>query len=161
MLTGQSTDGKHEERVVMMMRSRIVTSLVLLLCSISTLYYINMETRQETGQSGPLTTLIPLLEPKGGGEVELSPCQCKRRLAEPLSTNHSVTSQQTTCSQHSARRGDNQRVVSFSYYEKNEKLSRKRIKSGKLKKKNVFFQGLEINLDLLPKIYPGTKRLKK
>ena len=162
MLTAYRTRDKNGEIVVMIMRSRIVISLVLLLCSVYFLYNVNTETRLETGQYNTQTTSIPLLEPSSSKseevEVDMSPCQCRRRLAAPVSRNHSVTFQETTCSLHSFRRGGNQKVVSFSYYEKNEKLSQRRMKSGKVKRKNIFFQGLEINLDLLAKVYPGTVR---
>ena len=172
VLTAYRTRDKNGEIVVMIMRSRIVISLVLLLCSVYFLYYVNTETRLETGQYNTQTTSIPLLEPQSSPskseeveEVDMSPCQCRRRLAAPVSRNHSVTFQETTCSPHSFRRGRNQKVVSFSYYEKNKKLSQRRIKSGKVQRKNIhiwkYFQGLKINLDLLTKFYPGTFTLRR
>ena len=50
--------------------------------------------------------------------------------------------------------------VSFSYYEKNKKWSQKRLKTGKIKD-NVFLRGLGINLDLLPRLYPGRRQYNK
>ena len=61
---------------------------------------------------------------------------------------------QTTCSEFSHRRGGKQKVVSFSYYERKKELSEKRKTSGQVDG-NVFLDGLEINIDLLPRLYPG------
>ena len=61
---------------------------------------------------------------------------------------------QTTCSEFSRRRGGKQKVVSFSYYERNKELSEKRKTTGEVER-NVFLDGLEINIDLLPRLYPG------
>ena len=149
-----------------MIRSRLgIPAIVLLLCAISTLYYINTETSrlQVTSSNQPDNfvssenddTSSSPGKPGDGQQVEIKACDCWRRFSKPPSTERSVRLETNTCSHHSHLRGTHQQVISFSYYEKNKRLAKKRIKTGNIKKINVFFQGLQINLDLLPKLYPG------
>ena len=64
----------------------------------------------------------------------------------PLSAN--------TCSSHSHRRGSGQKVVAFSYYEHDAKMSRKRIRTGEIKESH-FIEGILINIERLQEYYPG------
>ena len=59
-----------------------------------------------------------------------------------------------TCSSHSHRRGSGQKVVAFSYYEHDAKMSRKRIRTGEIKESH-FIEGILINIQRLQEYYPG------
>ena len=59
-----------------------------------------------------------------------------------------------TCSSHSHRRGSGQKVVAFSYYEHDAKMSRKRIRTGEIKESH-FIEGILINIERLQEYYPG------
>ena len=152
------------------MRNRnVIPAIVLLFCALSILYYVQVDTSTSTqdthnkNSSNSDNFLLPILEsgfsPKkikvedDDVDVNLEPCQCSRRLAR-RTTVESVKLSETTCSEASFARGGHQKVVSFSYYEKNKKLSMKRLKTGKIKE-NIFLRGLQINVDLLPRLYPG------
>ena len=130
--------------------------IILVLCALSTLYYAQVDT--ETLDTQTDLSLKPR-KPEIKADVvnvDLEPCQCTRRLTR-MTPVGSFSLSETTCSQVSFARGGNQKVISFSYYEKNKKLSQKRLKTGKIKD-NVFLKGLQINIDLLPRLYPGNSQ---
>ena len=134
-----------------MRKKDAIPVIILLLCALSTLYYVQVDSSSQDTQTG-LYPRKPEVE-ADVVDVNLEPCQCSRRLRR-LTPVESVSLSETTCSQASFARGGNQKVVSFSYYEKNKKLSQKRLKTGSIKD-NVFLRGLQINIDLLPRLYPG------
>ena len=138
------------------MRNKLAIAVIaLMLCALSTLYYVQVDTLTQNAsnlESGPSLRKSEDEEDEVV-DVNLQPCECSRRLTR-LTPIGSVSLSETTCSQAAFARGGNQKVVSFSYYEKNEKLSVKRQKTGKIKD-NVFLKGLQINIDLLPRFYPG------
>ena len=59
-----------------------------------------------------------------------------------------------TCSDHSHRRGPGQRVVAFSYYEHDDKMRSKRVRTGNIKE-SKFIEGILINIERLQTYYPG------
>ena len=90
--------------------------------------------------------------------VKLVPCKCSRNLPKPTHiTNQQHNLENTTCSDHAHARGSEQKVMAFSFYEKDPAQAQARVVSGKVEGNvNMFyFAGLEINLELLPKHYPG------
>lgn len=137
------------------MRTKLFISVIaLMLCALSTLYYVQVDTLTQNAsnlESGP--SLRKTQDEESVVVVNLQPCECSRRLKR-LTPIGSVSLSETTCSQAAFARGGNQKVVSFSYYEKNKNLAVKRLKTGKIKD-NVFLKGLQINIDLLPRFYPG------
>ena len=85
---------------------------------------------------------------------QLTPCKCSRKFPEP---QQPISLANTTCSEQAHARGPGQKVMAFSYYEKDSDLAVNRLESGQAEG-NVdmfFFAGLEINLELLPQHYPG------
>ena len=90
--------------------------------------------------------------------VKLVPCKCSRNLPKQTHiTNQHHNLENTTCSDHAYARGSEQKVMAFSFYEKDPAQAQARELSGKVEGNvNMFyFAGLEINLELLPKHYPG------
>ena len=87
--------------------------------------------------------------------VSLEPCTCIREL--PRRNKSDVLLSDTTCSQQAHARGSGQKVVAFSFYEKDEKNKIARKKTGDALDNvgGFFFTGFQINIDLLPKHYPG------
>ena len=139
-----------------MMKKDVIPVIILVLCALSTLYYVQVDTETlDTQTDLSLKARKPEIE-ADVVDVNLEPCQCTRRLTR-MTPVGSVSLSETTCSQASFARGGNQKVISFSYYEKNKKLSQKRLKTGKIKD-NVFLRGLQINIDLLPRLYPGNSQ---
>ena len=59
-----------------------------------------------------------------------------------------------TCSSYSHRRGSDQRVVAFSYYEHDIKMSKKRMRTGDIKDSH-YIEGILINIERLQTYYPG------
>ena len=115
-----------------------IAAILFFLCALFSLYYIS-EVRRDTQNineprllSNFLTGQLPVTRLRGE-------CECMRGdgPAKPL--------EQTTCSEFSHLRGGKQKVVSFSYYEKNKELYEKRKTTGEVEG-NVFLAGLEINI---------------
>jgi len=83
--------------------------------------------------------------------INIEECNCNRDSSSyhepdtPRSAN--------TCSSHSHRRGSGQKVVAFSYYEHDAKMSRKRIRTGEIKESH-FIEGILINIQRLQEYYP-------
>jgi len=76
----------------------------------------------------------------------LQHCNCSRTLTLNSSLIPAVPYNTTTCSQDAYNRGNNQKVVGFSFYGS----------PGSSKHKaNKYFSGIEENLALLPTFYPG------
>ena len=156
-----------------MRNKHAVPVIILLFCALSTLYFVQLDTsthdtpnrNSSNSDKFLLPTLEPGLSPRNPEveadvvDVNLEPCNCSRRLTR-LTPVETISLSETTCSEASFARGGNQKVVSFSYYEKNKKWSQKRLKTGKIKD-NVFLRGLGINLDLLPRLYPGRRQYNK
>ena len=138
-----------------MRNKHAVPVIILLFCALSTLYFVQLDT---STHDTPISPRNPEVE-ADVVDVNLEPCKCSRRLTR-LTPVETISLSETTCSEASFARGENQKVVSFSYYEKNKKWSQKRLKTGKIKD-NVFLRGLGINLDLLPRLYPGRRQYNK
>ena len=87
--------------------------------------------------------------------LTLEDCQC-HRITDLYPSQSSIKTPlfNTTCSKAAHRRGEHQKVIAFSYYEKSKGLQRKRLKTGHIKD-NKFLEGLLLNLKLLPQLYPG------
>ena len=86
--------------------------------------------------------------------LSLDDCKCHRITdTYPSQTSIKTPFSNTTCSA-AHRRGEHQKVIAFSYYEKSKGLERKRLKTGHIKE-NKFLEGLLVNLKLLPQLYPG------
>ena len=131
-----------------------IAATLFFLFAVFYLYYI-FEVRREVNMTEPrplnnfLTGQVPVKRLRGE-------CECVRSLSLNSSEGEGPANplKQTTCSEFSHLRGGKQKVVSFSYYERNKKLSEKRKTTGEVEA-NVFLDGLEINIDLLPRLYPG------
>lgn len=124
-----------------------LAATLFLLYLFFSLCYINFEGRQDrenTNEPRPVSSLVS----------EGSPCKCRSRPSPSTTAGQAVTLQQTTCSEYSYLRGGQQKVVSFSFYEKSKNLSAHRILSGRVEG-NVFLEGLAINIAALPRLYPG------
>ena len=124
-----------------------IAAILFFLCALFSLYYI-MEVRRDTqniDEPRPLNNFLAGQLPVRRVREE---CECMRVDGPANSLK------QTTCSEFSHLRGGKQKVVSFSYYERNKELSEKRKTTGEVER-NVFLDGLEINIDLLPRLYPG------
>lgn len=78
-------------------------------------------------------------------EVELSACSCNRTLI--VESGRVGTENSSTCSKETYLRGAGQKVIGFSFYD-NPKNPNKA-------KERKYFQGIEANLDLVSKHYPG------
>lgn len=78
-------------------------------------------------------------------EIQLEHCKCKRTI-QVVESAEIIDYNQTTCGQDAFARGSGQKVISFSFYGD--------IKTEYSKKKG-YFDGLEGNLKLMPKYYPG------
>lgn len=83
--------------------------------------------------------------------VKVEHCPCHRTNLRPANQTHPETGKpiaysDTTCSRDAYARGNGQRVVGFSFYGD--------ISSDYSQKKG-YFEGIEANLDLMPKYYPG------
>ena len=61
---------------------------------------------------------------------------------------------QTTCGVKAFKRGTGQRVISFSFYEKDDTQRMQRINNVSTDPPDYFY-GIDINLKLLPSFYPG------
>ena len=87
--------------------------------------------------------------------VSLEPCTCIREL--PRRNKSDVLLSDTTCSQQAHARGSGQKVVAFSFFEKDEKnkIARKKTGDALNNVSGFFFTGFQMNVDLLPKHYPG------
>ena len=87
--------------------------------------------------------------------VSLEACSCNREL--PRTNTSDVLLSDTTCSQQAYARGSGQKVVAFSFFEKEEKskIARKETGDAVNNVSGFFFNGFQINIDLLPKHYPG------
>ena len=154
-----------------MRNKQVIPVIILIICGLPVLYYVQVfkSSTQNTHNKHssnsdkfplPILDSLPSLrkdEVKDDVvDVKLKPCECSRRLTRQ---GGSVNFSETTCSHSSFARGANQKVVSFSYYEKDKKLSIKRLKTGRTKD-NIFLRGLQINIDLLPTLYPGNRTIK-
>merc|ERR1712142_405965 len=93
-----------------------------------------------------------------------TPCPCRRILPDVNQSNllsdtinQSYLLSDTTCSQHAYARGPGQKVVAFSFFEKDNKsvVARKQTGDAENNVSGFFFKGFRINIDLLPKHYPG------
>ena len=91
---------------------------------------------------------------KATRSITLDPCPCRRELP-PANLTHLLSD--TTCSEHAHARGAGQKVVAFSFYEKDEKMAsaRKETGDGEKNVNGFYFQGFQTNIDLLTKHYPG------
>jgi len=78
-------------------------------------------------------------------EVELSACSCNRTLM--VETSRVGRENGSTCSRETYLRGGGQKVIGFSFYD-NPKNPNKA-------KERKYFQGIEANLNLVSKHYPG------
>ena len=83
--------------------------------------------------------------------VKLEHCACARDNARAANQTHPesgapIAYSDTTCSKDAYARGNGQKVVGFSFYGD--------ISSDYSKKKG-YFEGIEANLELMPKYYPG------
>ena len=132
---------------------RNAPGIAVILTFLCALYYLS-EVRPDTrniNEPRPLnnflTGQLPVTRMRGE-------CECLRGLSQGDGDGPATPLIQTTCSEFSHLRGGKQKVVSFSYYERNKELSEKRKTTGEVEG-NVFLDGLEINIDLLPRLYPG------
>ena len=154
-----------------MRNKQVIPVIILIICGLPVLYYVQVFTSstQNTHDKSSSNSDKFLLPTRSSHpslrkdeveddvvDVKLKPCECSRRLTRQ---GGSVNFSETTCSHSSFARGANQKVVSFSYYEKDKKLSIKRLKTGRTKD-NIFLRGLQINIDLLPTLYPGNRTIK-
>ena len=91
---------------------------------------------------------------KSTRSITLDPCPCQRELP-PANLTHVLSD--TTCSEHAHARGAGQKVVAFSFFEKDEKLALARKQTGDAENNvnGFFFKGFQTNIDLLTKHYPG------
>ena len=123
-----------------------IAAVLFSVSALLSLYYTKLEGRQAAEERRGV-------RPEG---LQNSPCECRSRSNTALHTSQAPPSplQLTTCSEFSQLRGGKQKVVSFSYYERNKNLSEKRILTGEVGV-NVFLEGLDINIALLPRLYPG------
>ena len=111
-------------------------------------------------------TLIPLYfytKQRYGTEIKkimnVSRCNCQiyantNDPEEPINRNEFNISKAATCSENAKSRGKHQKVITFSYYEKNPRLKKKRLRTG-IVKENLFLEGFQTNINLLQKFYPG------
>ena len=92
--------------------------------------------------------------------ITITNCDCQRDIVTyPSLFNVKTPSNQTTCSNHAHRRGENQKVIAFSFYEQSNELYKKRKKTGKIKK-NKFIKGIKINIDKIKDLYKGINLYK-
>ena len=88
--------------------------------------------------------------------VNLAPCNCQRTfyVSSNASLQHPLSS--TTCNQFAHLRGNKQKVIAFTFFEKADKDKLSREKSGNSSEVNgFFFNGFQNNIVLLPVHYPG------
>ena len=124
-----------------------IAALIFVLSCLLALYYINqIPDTPGLSEPRPLSMFLP-----EGSEDSLRDC---RPSPSQIISAPSASLGETTCSEYSHLRGGKQKVVSFSYYERNKTLSEKRILTGMVDR-NVFLDGLEINIGLLARLYPG------
>ena len=134
-----------------------IAAISFSLCALFSLYYI-WEVRRDTQNINEPRPLSNFLTGELPARRMRGECECMRgdgpapAPATPPAPANPL--KQSTCSEFSHRRGGKQKVVSFSYYERNKELSEKRKTTGEVER-NVFLDGLEINIDLLPRLYPG------
>ena len=93
--------------------------------------------------------------------INVSGCDCERyantnniNLEDSIDGDEFNISKAATCSETAKSRGKHQKVITFSYYEKNPRMKKKRLRTG-IVKDNLFLEGFQINVDLLQKFYPG------
>ena len=130
-----------------------IAAILFFLCALFSLYY-NLEVRRDTKNINELRPLNNFLTGQLSVTRMRGECECLRGLTQGDGDGPASPLKQTTCSEFSHLRGGKQKVVSFSYYERNKELSEKRKTTGEVEG-NVFLDGLEINIDLLPRLYPG------
>ena len=130
-----------------------IAAILFFLCALFSLYY-NLEVRRDTKNINELRPLNNFLTGQLSVRRMRGECECLRGLSQGDGDGPATPLIQTTCSEFSHLRGGKQKVVSFSYYERNKELSEKRKTTGEVEG-NVFLDGLEINIDLLPRLYPG------
>ena len=79
---------------------------------------------------------------------------CRDSSTYPAPGSLTIPRSANTCSDHSHRRGPGQRVVAFSYYEHDDKMRAKRVRTGNIKESH-FISGILINIERLQEYYPG------
>ena len=84
------------------------------------------------------------------GSFRLQFCNCYRKFvkSKPPEKTSSIKFNETTCGKDAFQRGPGQKVIAYSYYEATRRL-------GNMNRK--YFEGLEANIKLLDKAYPGWK----
>lgn len=130
-----------------------IAAILIFLCALFSLYHI-LEVRRDTQNINEPKPLNYFLTGQLSVTRMRGECECLRGLTQNYVDGPATPLKQTTCSEFSHLRGGKQKVVSFSYYERKKELSEKRKTSGQVDG-NVFLDGLEINIDLLPRLYPG------
>ena len=89
--------------------------------------------------------------------LTLEDCQC-HRITDLYPSQSSIKTplSNTTCSEAAHRRGEHQKVIAFSYYESDDKMSSDRIKTGIIQNTS-YIEGIQINIDRLQKYFPGVR----